>query len=414
MKRGLSVLLTTILLLSGLLLLAEEDDNSIDMNLEGLEESLGELEDAIDEIEDIDKDVYIYFPRKSNKVKMGVFLADLDFQEAYEMHYDYNYGVMVTGVTENGPAEKAGIMKGDIIMSLDKEKARYEDHLVRMIKQKDKGQEGTVKFFRDGKIFETTIVFDVPTAKESDIDIKSTKTHKKKTYVGHGGGSWYPIWYMPELDELNSALANFGFKDETFSEDGFLIQGGGGMGHVGKGWFIGGMGAKYDNKETTKHEWAHYTNGIMDTATVSRKVKYEVGFGGVTLDKRFPIFKNFVGSLGFMIGWGEQNFKLSQVDDNGDISNFDFDSDISDQFDEQYDYKSKLSMKQEFILFQPKATFLYEILDWLHMRAEVGYMLSHSPDGWVARRNGEKIKVENAPDLNMDGLTISIGPWFGF
>lgn len=416
MKRGIKITILGLLLISSFLLFAEEIEvNVIERSMEDLEESLDELDEALDEIDNVST-TYVYYPSNSNRVKMGVFLTDLSFQDAYEMHYDYNYGVMVTGVTNKGPAEEAGIMEGDIIMEVDGEKVRYEDHLVRLIKTKSEGQEGKVKFFRDEKVFETTLTFRKLVAEKKDIEITTSGKAKRKISVGHGGGSWYPIWYQPDLTEFNDILSEFGFKEETFSEDGFLIQGGGGMGHVGKGWFIGGMGAGYENNETTKHNWVHYKNGVLDTALVSRKVKYNVSFGGVTLDKRFPIFKNFIGSVGFMIGWGEQGFKLTQVDDNGSVGNLDFNAemDLSDQFDQDYDYKSKLSMKQEFILFHPKATFLYEILDWLHLRTEVGYMVSHSPDGWSAKRNGEKIKVENAPDLNMDGLTVSIGPWFGF
>jgi len=47
---------------------------------------------------------------------LGVYLADMTFQDAYEMHYDYNYGVLLSGVVPGGGAQQAGLMKGDIIM----------------------------------------------------------------------------------------------------------------------------------------------------------------------------------------------------------------------------------------------------------------------------------------------------------
>lgn len=416
MKKSLMLMVMITLLISSFSLFADEEVETviIEKNLDKLEEGLDKLDSALEQME---KDIEITnfnFPDQSNRARMGVFLSNLDFQDAYELHYNYNYGVLITAVSNNGPAQKAGIMGGDIIMEIDGVKARYEDHLVRLIKQHAIGSEAKVKFYRDEMIYETDLIFSTLETEEKKTTLTKSGKVKQKTYVGDGGGSWYPIWYMPDLEEFNSILADFGFKEETFSEDGFLIQGGGGMVNVGKNWFIGGMGAGYENKETTKHNWIHYTNEIMDTSLVSRKVKYFVNYGGVTLDKRFPVFKNLTGGLGFMLGVGKQGFKITQSDDNGSISNLDFDSDISGQFDQFYDYKSKLTMKKKFILFQPKITFLYQILDWLHIRAEAGYMISHSTDGWVAKRNGEKIKIENAPDLNMDGLTVSIGPWFGF
>ena len=57
---------------------------------------------------------------------------------------------------------------------------------------------------------------------------------------------------------------------------------------------------------------------------------------------------------------------------------------------------------------------MWRILDWLSMRTEVGYVGSYSIDGWTAKFNGESVQLENEPDVSMDGLTISIGPWFGF
>jgi hypothetical protein len=66
------------------------------------------------------------------------------------------------------------------------------------------------------------------------------------------------------------------------------------------------------------------------------------------------------------------------------------------------------------MIFQPKVMAMYRILSWLSFRAEVGYMASYSSKGWEVERNGEKIKGENIPSANMDGLTFSIGPWFGF
>ena len=146
---------------------------------------------------------------------------------------------------------------------------------------------------------------------------------------------------------------------------------------------------------------------------VSRKVNYDIGYGGVTLDKRLGISNNIITSLGFMIGWGSNQIKLSQTDDNGSLPNFDF-NDPSVNLDEYYDFRSKLKLNQDFILFQPKAMLMFRILEWLSIRSEVGYMLSHSTDGWKAKWNGERVKLENAPDSTLDGLTFTIGPWFGF
>ncbi len=404
-----SVLIFVTLFLLGSSLLFSQEEINVDVIIE---DAMKDVEKAMEEIEA--KKITIKMDFSSNGPKMGVYLSDLDFKDIYEMHYNYNYGVLITGIVPGGPSHKAGLIKGDIVMEFDGLKVKYEDHLVRLMKSKNMGDEVIVKVFRDENILETTLVLETLGKKPEKAITFVEGVKKKKFDVGNGGGSWYPIWYMPDVEEINEILSGLEFQDETFSEDGFLIQGGGGQGNVGKGWFIGGMGAGYSNKETTKHDWPHYKNGVYDTTTVSRKAEYYVNFWGVTLDKRFAMSEKFIGSYGFMIGGGQNAVKISQTDDNGEVNNFDFDSGLNEQMDSQYDFKSKLLMEQDFIIFQPKVMFMYHILDWLGIRVEAGYILSYSLGGWKGKRNGESVKLVNAPEAKMDGLTLCIGPWFGF
>jgi PDZ domain len=403
---------------TGMMLFGQETN----VNEDEFEEAMQEFEEAMDEVgielnealEDIPITINIR-DFNNDSPKMGVYLADLDFEDIYEMRYEKNYGVLLTGATNEGPAKKAGMMKGDIIMEFNGEKVKFEQHLLNLIKSHQIGDEIDIKFFRMGKVYETKLVLDTLSKKRMDKNIIITKTGEKKRRlsVGHGGGSWYPIWFMPDLTDFNGFLAEMDFGEETFSEDGFLIHGGGGMGNVGKGWFIGGMGAGYERKETSKYDWEHYKEGALVTTSVSREVKYDIGFGGVTLDKRFALSRKLITSVGFMLGWGENSYEITQIDNNGDISNFDFENPNLD-FDGNYDFRSKVEIKTDYILFQPKVTMMWRILDWLAFRTEVGYMASYSSKGWEAEHNGESVKLLNAPDASIDGLTFSIGPWFGF
>lgn len=378
-----------------------------------MQEAKQEIDRAMKELDKESIEVKIS-TSKGNSPKLGVYLSNLNFEQMYQLHYDYNYGVYVSGVTSGGAAQNAGLARGDIIMEFDGQKVRFESHLVSLIGTKKFGESVKIKFFRMGEIYETTATFAAPKEVSDDVVITKAGKKKKKASVGHGGGSWIPIWYQPDVSEFNSFLSNMGFGNETFSEDGFLIQGGGGMGHVGKGWFIGGMGAGYSNRETVKHPWTHFKNGTMDTVMVSRIAEYSTGYCGVTLDKRFALSNKFLTSIGFMIGWGGNEFSIKQQDDNGSITNFDFENDPSGQMDEWYNYNSKIKISSDYILFQPKLSFMWRILDWLSIRSEAAYMISYSSKGWKAEQNGESVKLINAPETDMNGLTFSIGPWFGF
>jgi hypothetical protein len=74
-----------------------------------------------------------------------------------------------------------------------------------------------------------------------------------------------------------------------------------------------------------------------------------------------------------------------------------------------------IEIEKNYIMFQPKAVVMYKILDWLSIRAEGGYIISHSfTNGWNAISCDDDFEIENSPETSFDGYTISIGPWFGF
>jgi len=411
-------------------LAAQATEEEIDKQVqEEVQKAMKEMKEDMKEVRKIDIDLDSLDDIKKLKIDLnmdinpsdafiGVYLSDMCFKDAYEMRYKYNYGVLLKGVVNNGPAQNAGLMKGDIIMEFAGKKAYHESFLSDLIKTQPIGETVQVKFYRYDEIYSTDLVIgsreEYTTKDTVAAEATITKSSKKKHSVGFGGGSWIPVWYQPDVEEINSFLRDLGFQSETFSENGFLMHGGGGKGNVGKGWFIGGMGVGYSNEETTKHDWEHFSNGELVTNTVSRKAEYDVSFGGVTLDKRMALSKNVITSLGFMIGAGNHGFKISQKDSNTDTGNFDFVTDPSGQMDDNYNFVSSLKMRKEYMVFQPKIMAMYRILGWLGFRAEVGYMTSYSSKGWQIERNGEDIKGINIPSADMNGLTFSIGPWFGF
>ena len=407
MKKILLVGMLVIFLGSVAVFAQEQSDEEMDYKAQmaaentqiAIDAAMEEVENALDDI-----NVEVLVSRTSESTpKMGVFLSNMDFEDAYKMHYPYCYGVYVTGVTKDGPAQKAGIIKGDIIMEFDGKKAKFEDNLVKLIRSKNIGDNVKVKVFRDEDVLIADLTLATLTPKDSDIIITKDglkKKIKKKLSVGHGGGGWIPVWFVDdnEFADINHVLDAYGFNG--LDEKGILMQGGGGHGNVGKGWFIGGMGAGYsiDKKK------GHITE---DGEPVTRRMLYTNSYGGVTLDKRIAITKNLVTSLGFMLGWGGHNLQISQTDGAYDWLELNDDMDKS--------ANNAIELEKNYIMFQPKATVMYRILDWLSIRAEGGYMLSHSyTGGWDAVSCEDNFEIDNSPETPYQGYTISIGPWFGF
>ncbi len=402
MKKSM-ILILTFLMIGGVSLFAQEDVE-VEVTVDEFEEAMEEVEAALEEIESIKgiEPILININRtSSNSPKIGIYSADLDFEDAYKMHYPYCYGVLVKGVTPNGPSHKAGIISGDIIMEFDGKKARFEDHLDKMVKSKNFGDEVEVKFFRDEEVLVTKLVLSKSTPEEKkDIMITKDGKEKKKLSVGFGGGSWIPVWYAAkdEFEDINYVLNEYGFNG--LDKKGIFMNGGGGKGNVGKGWFLGGMGAGYsiDRKKG-------YTTEAGEDVT--RRMYYSNGYGGVTLDKRFAISKKIITSLGFMLGWGGHTLEVSQTDGNYDWTS------LNDDMDESTN--NFIEMERSYIMFQPKAMLMVRIIDWLGIRAEAGYFLSHSfTSGWESVSCEDNFEITNSPDTSYDGYTISIGPWFGF
>jgi hypothetical protein len=325
----------------------------------------------------------------------------MDFEDAYKMHYPYCYGVYVTGVTHDGPAQKAGITKGDIIMEFDGRQAKFESNLIKLIRGKNIGDVVKVKIYRDEEIFVADLTMATLESKDTDVIItKNGLKKKKRLSVGYGGGGWLPVWFVDdnEFEDINHVLEAYGFSG--LNEEGILMQGGGGNGNMGKGWFIGGMGAGYsiDKKKGYTTE---------EGTSVTRRMLYSNAYGGVTLDKRFAITKSMVASLGFMLGWGGHNIQISQTDGDYDWLSLNDDMDSSSN--------NSLELEKNYIMFQPKATVMYRLIDWLSIRAEGGFMLSHSyTNGWDAISCEDNFEIANSPETPYQGYTISIGPWFGF
>ena len=396
------LVLVLVLSVVSLSLLAQEVQVNVNVD-EELEEAMQEFDEAMEELDKAMEEIpIISIERKSSDTpKMGVYLSDLDFQEVYEMHYPVCYGVYVSGVVAGGPSDEAGIIKGDIIMEFDDKKVKFENHLRKLIKSKNIDDEIEVVIFRSEEILSTKVILGtLHPRKEKDIVITKDGKTKIKYSVGYGGGSWIPVGFLPkdEFEDVNYILHEYGFNG--LNEKGIFMNGGGGKGNVGKSWFIGGMGAGYsiDKKE------GYITSGGNH---VTRRMLFSAGFGGVTLDKRFAITKNIITSLGFMIGGGGYELNISQTDGSYDWNSLNNDMDNS--------ANNAVTLSKSYVLLQPKVMVMYRLLSWLGIRAEAGYMLSHSiTDGWNAKSSYDNYEIDNSPNTPFDGLTLTVGPWFGF
>ncbi len=358
---------------------------------------------------------------------VGITYSDITLAEAAEIGYNYFYGIRLTSIVSGSSAYYYRLRTDDILMAINDDKIVKQDDLGKVLSYYRVGDHVKLKLFRDGEEIEKDFVFGT---RDKIIDLDGnivseksetgeTKVVKKKSIdYGDGTIAWMPTWYTPDVEDINKLLYGLGFEEETYSEDGIFMNGIGLKGNIGNGWFIGGQYTGFYNEKSTRHSWGHADipniPTIDDSTQVQRKAQYWMRYGGLSFDKRFIISKSIYSEIGCMLTWGMNELKVTQ-NAASDVPDFDFDGDnLSDYMDDYYNISSSIDMKNYGFLAEPRISIGWRITDWLSFKAEAAYLYSVYMSGWEAQANGYAINILNKPDTNMDGLTLSIGPWFGF
>lgn len=336
---------------------------------------------------------------------LGIYTSNITLPKARELNYtSYHHGILITGTGNNSPARLYRLLSNDILMSVNGIRVMDDDHLKKVLDSFYVGDIVRLEIFRDGKIQTMEVELGSRNRRytrdgETLTVTEEVKKEKKKHSVGYGGGTWMPIWFSLDMEDINSLVSKMGFSE--LDDKGLLFTGGGGKGHIGNGYFIGGMGAGYSIQRKV--------NVIIpdENKAVIRRMSYTNGFGGVTLDKRYALSSKIIVSPGFMLGAGSHKISIAQTD--GDYDWEQIDSQLSNKFN------AYASFSKSYIVVQPRVEVMFRLLSWLGLRAEAGYMYGYSfYNGWKTELADDIFETKNSPKTSYEGLTISIGPWFGF
>lgn len=111
---------------------------------------------------------------EKGKVFMGVFLEDVSSSYYQKIGLKENYGILITKVVADTPADQAGLLAKDVLMEIDGDKIYTHDQLTKMLKNYEPDQKVKLKYFRDGEIKNIKFTFGV----------KEEPKIKKKAYMG--------------------------------------------------------------------------------------------------------------------------------------------------------------------------------------------------------------------------------------
>lgn len=323
----------------------------------------------------------------------GVMIADFNSDKAEELEYPYGIGCILESVVAGSPAEEAGLRADDIIMGVDDKEVMNKDGFLAIANELEPGQVVYLSVWREGESLSLPVTLGTRDQGDMNVKIEKQLRFNRGKSVGYGGGGWMPQWFSTDLTDINDLMIDLGFR--KLDDNGFLMQGGVGKGNVGKGFFLGGQGVSYtiekkvvNPTDPTYHTWLRYSNSM----------------GGITVDKRFPLFGKLVGSLGVMLGVGEHMVEITNT--NGDYEWSDLTGDDN----------SNIKLTRSYAVIQPRMELIYPLLSWFSIRAEAGYTYGYNGgEGWKLQAgNSEMYDVANSPSTKFQGLNVSIGPWFGF
>lgn len=142
---------------------------------------------------------------------LGVEIQDLTPELCEVLGLDEDTeGVLVAGVTEDGPAEKAGITKGDVILTLDTKRVEDTSELVSVVSNRKPGEVVTVAILRDGdkKTLKVTLGRRSKTSQEEFI-IRAPKPGTREK--GETPESEISELQLPDLESL-PPLEHFKFE----------------------------------------------------------------------------------------------------------------------------------------------------------------------------------------------------------
>lgn len=144
-----------------------------------------------------DDNLQIFFGRP----QLGVQVHDLDSDLAEYFNVDENEGVLVIEVTEDSPAEAAGLKAGDVITTIDEEKIFDHEDLLDVLEDYDDGDIVTVHYVRKGK------------KQKAEVELEGS--HLNRRYFGSG---MHPGFRLRKLRPPKIHLApkmRFEFRDKS-------------------------------------------------------------------------------------------------------------------------------------------------------------------------------------------------------
>lgn len=131
---------------------------------------------------------------------LGVIIQDMDANLADYFGLSDKGGILVSRVVEASPAEKAGLKPGDIIISIDNEKIKNTENLVRAILKKNIGEQVALGVVRDSKLYSAIVEI-------GERPEDKALTAQKKTEPPQAAQKVIKLWRGLEVSDITPEIA---------------------------------------------------------------------------------------------------------------------------------------------------------------------------------------------------------------
>lgn len=145
----------------------------------------------------VQKYMYVY---PGDRSYLGIQMLELTDQLA--RFFEVKHGVLVASVVEDGPAEKAGLKAGDVIVTMGEEKIMNGDGLLDVLSNREEGDKVELVYVRRGDK-ETTKV-KLGKLKKSDFDVEG--------YM-FGDPEGDMEFYAPPVPPMPPVIPDYDFED---------------------------------------------------------------------------------------------------------------------------------------------------------------------------------------------------------
>ena len=155
---------------------------------------------------------------------LGVNVSEIDSERAKVLKLKEERGVEITRVEEGSPAEKAGLKKGDVVLSYNDQRVEGTEQFVRMVRETPSGRQVRLLIIRDGVT--QTVAATIANTKERafhvapKVDFERMKKDMEELRefrvpeMPHVSMSWKSSIFGVEAESLESQLADyFGVKE---------------------------------------------------------------------------------------------------------------------------------------------------------------------------------------------------------